>query len=371
MIARLALILTLCAGAAHAQSPAETARAAAEQLTAARAQLDAAGSGRNRVAALTDTVQAYEEGMIALREGLRRVAAQTDRIEADLNARQEEVSRLLGVLASIGRAPAPGLALHPDGALGTARSGMMIADVTPALQRRVADLSDVLNDLAVLRALQESALETLSDGLRGAQEARAELSAAIAERTDLPRRFSDDPVQTALLLASTETLDAFATGLAEAFDTGAAAPQLAATGDLPLPVQGRLLRGAGQPDAAGVTRPGVILAARPRALVTTPVPATVLFRGPLLDYGNVVILEPAQDVMFILAGLDEVFGEAGEVLTAGAPVGLLGGQPPTPDAILTGSEPTGPAAASQTLYLEVRDGQSPVDPATWFALDEG
>ena len=69
--------------------------------------------------------------------------------------------------------------------------------------RRVADLSDILNDLAVLRALQETALATLSDGLRGAQEARAALSAAIAERTDLPRRFSDDPVQTALLLAST------------------------------------------------------------------------------------------------------------------------------------------------------------------------
>jgi hypothetical protein len=46
-----------------------------------------------------------------------------------------------------------------------------------------------------------------------------------------------------------------------------------------------------------------------RALVTTPVAATLLFRGPLLRYGNVVIIEPA-DVLFVLAsGLADVFGE--------------------------------------------------------------
>ncbi|WP_207208053.1 murein hydrolase activator EnvC [Salipiger sp. IMCC34102] len=372
---RLAAILCLWAGLAQAQAqtatPAEAAEAAAARLAQARLQLDAAGSGRNRVEALTEVVRAYEDGLVALRDGLRRAAIRADTLELQLDARQEEVSRLLGVLASLGDAPAPLLLLHPTGALGTARSGMMVADVTPALQAQVSDLSATLEELSDLQTLQEAALETVSDGLRGAQEARAALSAAIADRTDLPLRFSDDPVQTALLLASTETLDAFATGLAEAFDTGDAAPELSATGDLPLPVQGRLLRAAGQPDAAGVVRPGVILAARPRALVTTPVPATLLFRGPLLDYGNVVIVEPAQDVLFVIGGLGEVYGEVGQVLPAGAPLGLLGGETPTPDAILTGSEGAGGSAATQTLYLEVRDGQGPVDPATWFALDQG
>jgi peptide/nickel transport system permease protein len=38
-------------------------------------------------------------------------------------------------------------------------------------------------------------------------------------------------------------------------------------------------------------------------------------------------------------------------------------------AILTETALSGGGAQSETLYLEVRDGQGPVDPAVWFALE--
>jgi septal ring factor EnvC (AmiA/AmiB activator) len=239
--------------------------------------------------------------------------------------------------------------------------------VTPALQAKVGDLKGQLQELALLQALQESAADTLGDGLQGAQEARAALSAAVSDRTDLPQRYTENSVQTALLMASTDTLAAFADALADSVDV--AAPELIPQGDLALPVQGTVLRAYNTADAAGIARPGVVIAARPRALVTTPVAATLLFRGPLLDYGNVIILEPAQDVLFVVGGLAEVYGEAGQVLPAGTPLGLLGGDLPDVDAILTAGTPGTAPAATQTLYLEVRDGQSPVNPGTWFALD--
>jgi len=209
----------------------------------------------------------------------------------------------------------------------------------------------------------------LRTGLKGAQDARTALSAAISDRTDLPRRFNEDPTQIAVLIASAETLDAFATGLTTTSETDAAPLPTIAKGDLPLPVQGQLIRKFGAQDAAGVTRPGVIIAARDNALVTTPVPVTVLFTGLLLDYGNVAILEPQQDVLFVIAGLEETYGNPGEVLSAGAAVGLMGSDLPTGDVILTESALFGGGQATQTLYLEVREGQSPVDPATWFALE--
>ncbi|WP_392336507.1 murein hydrolase activator EnvC family protein [Loktanella salsilacus] len=364
---RLAAILMLLAGPVAAQSPSDAATQAAARLAAARVQLDAAGGSRDRVAALTETVRAYEDGLIALRDGMRRVAIRRDTLQTQMDARQAEVSQLLGVLASIGNAPAPLLLLHPSGPLGTARSGMLVADVTPALQAKVGDLKGQLQELALLQALQESAADTLGDGLQGAQEARAALSAAVSDRTDLPQRYTEDSVQTALLMASTDTLAAFADALADSVDV--AAPELIPQGDLALPVQGTVLRAYNTADAAGIARPGVVIAARPRALVTTPVAATLLFRGPLLDYGNVIILEPAQDVLFVIGGLAEVYGEAGQVLPAGTPLGLLGGDLPDVDAILTTGTPGTAPAATQTLYLEVRDGQSPVNPGTWFALD--
>jgi len=366
------IALLLAAGPALAQGEtAAAAAAASDRLNSAASLLDGAQSSSDQIAALTETVQAYEEGLEALRDGLRRAAIRQQSLEAELDARSEEVSELLAALQVMGRAPAPLLMLHPAGPLGTARSGMLVSEVTPAVQARVDDLRADLEEVTQLRALQDSAAETLRAGLNGAQQARAQLAEAISDRTDLPRRFTEDPVQTAVLIASTETLDAFASGLADIVDQrlGAPAPDaMGRKGSLPLPVDGTSLRRAGEPDAAGIIRPGVIIAARPSALVTTPVAATVRFRGPLLDYGNVIILEPAADVLFVIAGLDQVFGDTGEVLPEGSPVGMMGGTSPGVDAILTNSLTGGAGALSETLYLEVREGQSVVDPATWFAL---
>jgi septal ring factor EnvC (AmiA/AmiB activator) len=370
MIRLLAALLVLAGAAVAQEDPATAAAAAKSRLDAAAQSLTQADGARDRVAALTETVRAYEDGLVAMRDSQRRAAIRATSITAELDAKSASISQLLGVLESMGRAPAPLLLLHPSGPIGTARSGMIAAEVTPALQAEADNLRARLEELAVLRSLQESAATTLAEGLQGAQDARAALSHAISERTDLPLRFEEDPVQTALLIASTETLGAFATGLAETF------PQNGANTDVPtdkrgfaLPVQGPIVRRYNAPDAAGIARPGIIIAARPRSLITTPITATVLFRGPLLDYGNVIILEPAADVMFIFAGLAEVYGEPGQVLPAGSPLGLMGGEQPSSDGNLKQSTGNDGNAASETLYLEVREGQSPVDPATWFALD--
>ncbi|SEW45958.1 Septal ring factor EnvC, activator of murein hydrolases AmiA and AmiB [Cognatiyoonia koreensis] len=368
---RLAACLFCLATPTSAQDSAgAAAQAAADRLEAASVQLSKAGGARDRVRALTATVRAYEDGLAAMRDGLRRAAIREQTLRATLDAKSTEVGQLLGVLQATGQTSGPLSLLHPNGALGTARAGMIAADVTPALQAEVNTLRAQLEEVALLRSLQESAAETLEQGLAGAQEARSALSEAISDRTDLPRRFTDDPIQTALLIASTETLDGFASGLTDAFlNQPGGTDARAAKGSLALPVQGQVLRGFNAADAAGITRPGVILATRPRALVTTPVPATLLFQGPLLEYGNVVIVEPAPDVLFVFGGLAEVYGTVGQVLPADAPIGLMGGEAPSVNVILTENDATTPTAASETLYLEVREGQSPVDPATWFVLD--
>ncbi|MEL6700607.1 MAG: peptidoglycan DD-metalloendopeptidase family protein, partial [Pseudomonadota bacterium] len=199
------------------------------------------------------------------------------------------------------------------------------------------------------------------DGLIGVQNARATLAQAIADRGPLPQRFTEDPVKTALLIAASETLDGFASGLTEITPDGVSASLPSAArieGTLDWPVNGTLLRQFREADAAGVARPGLILATRANALVTSPAAATVRFQGDLLDYGNVMILEPARDVLVVLAGLEDVYVSTGDVVTTGAPIGLMGGT--APDAASGVSERT------QTLYIEIRDDQEPVDPAGWF-----
>ncbi len=374
MIRAFAICLGLAVSPALAQDdPSAAARAAAEQLEAAGAALSEAQSARDRVRALTETVQAYEAGLAAMRDGLRQAALREGQLSRKLSAREAEIAALLGVLQTIGAAPAPILMLHPNGPQGSARAGMMLADVTPALEAQAADLRRDLEEVHTLRLLQQNAAGTLEQGLAGVQQARADLSQAVADRTDLPKRFTEDPVRTAILIESTETLEGFASGLSEMSNdpitpTGATISDR--KGDLALPVQGVMLRRAGQADAAGITRPGIVLATRPRALVTTPTPATIRYRGPLLDLGNVVILEPQADTLFVFSGLSDVYGEAGQVVPEGTPVGLMGGTDPEIGTILsTSSEGTG-TDRSETLYIEVRVSGDAVDPETWFQTDK-
>ncbi len=358
------------------QAPAEAARAAADQLEAATVALEAAESARDRVKALTGTVRAYEAGLAAMREGLRRVARRESQLLTQLKSREDEVAELLGILQTIETSAPPVLMLHPSGPLGAARSAMMVAEVTPGLYARAEALRRDLEEVQTLRLLQQNAADTLEQGLSGVQEARTALSTAIADRTDLPQRFTENSVRTAILISSTETLTGFASGLAEiAGGADKITPLLAdisaERGELDLPVEGLLLRGFEKRDAAGIARPGLLIAARPRALVSSPTAATIRYRGPLLDLGNVVILEPQPDTLFILSGLAEVYGAAGQVIPAGTPVGLMGGSAPQAGAILSLSGEGGGTDRTETLYIEVRMDNSPVDPATWFRIGKG
>jgi septal ring factor EnvC (AmiA/AmiB activator) len=360
-------------GALAQTEAADQARRAMGDLERASAKLDAAEGARDRVAALTQTIQAFEVGLGAMREGLRQAAINEAQLSKRLEARDGEVAQLLGVLQSIGGNPSPTLFLHPAGPIGTARAGMLLAELTPALNARADKLRQDLEDVQTLRALQTDAAQRLQDGLTEIQRARTELNKAMANRTELPTRFTEDPVRTAILISTSETLSGFASGLSEmTTDQIEPAPLHidGQVGELPLPVQGLVLRAANEADAAGVVRPGVILATRPRAIVTTPTAATIRYTGELLDLGNVIILEPRANTLFVLAGLDTVYGTAGQVIAAGTPIGLMGAPSLSSNNALS---PIGEGAGverSETLYIEVRENNIPQDPAEWFLTDK-
>lgn len=366
--AALALALAAACPAAAEENAAAQARAAAATLKTAIAGLDDAKSAKDRVTALTTTIEAYENGLSALRDGLRRVTFREEALQKQFEAKRDRISRLLGVLSSIGRSSGPLLLIDPDGPLDTIRSGMLVSDITPGLQAEAEGLKAQLQEVADLRASQEEASDTLRRGLKAVEAARIELSQAISDRTDLPKRFTESPEELAKLAKSIDTLGAFADALSDR-RLAQADPERdfsSAKGSLPWPVQGTILHHAGEADAAGITRPGVIIATRPRALVTAPWAATIRYRGPLLDYGNVIILEPGGGYLLILAGLDLVYGNVGDVIAAGTPVGLMGGKDANPQEFLASAADGSGAGATETLYMELRQGAKPVDPEDWF-----
>ncbi|MGY6535656.1 MAG: murein hydrolase activator EnvC family protein [Pararhodobacter sp.] len=376
-----ALAVSAVAGPAGAQSAAlhggntaANARAAALALLDAIDGLAEAERARDRIAALTETIRAHEDGLAALRTGLRAASLRESSIRRLFEQESQALSRVLGAMMAVERIDPPALMLHPQGPLATARAGMMLADLAPAMQAEARRIGALLAELEALRGLQETAQATLSAGLESLQGARIALSQAVADRRDLPENLSADEEQLLALLASVQTLEAFALAL-DAMPADAstqletALPAFeAARGTLPLPVRGRVLRRAGEPDAAGIARPGLLLATEPGALVTAPWPATVRYRGPLLDYENVILIEPASGYLLVLAGLGTVFPRVADVVDAGTALGLM------PGGVLPGDEfapaDDGLAARNETLYLEMRENSLAIDPAVWFDLTD-
>ncbi len=365
-------IWLLSASLAAANPATDAALKAADDLRGAIAELDAAQTKADRVAALTTTITAYERGLAALRDGLRRAAIREQEIEKGFNAKRAQVGRLLGVMSTMQQSEGPLLLLHPAGAVGSARSGMVMGTVTPALEAEAEKMRTSLEEIRELRSVQANAAQVLEGGLASVQNARTALAQAISDRSALPKRYLEEPEELRQLVSSADTLEAFATGVA-GLDSDIGPPRddyAGAKGSLPMPVMGSVLRGFNEADAAGIRRPGLVIAAAPATLVTTPWPATIRYRGPLLDYGNVMILEPAQGYLLVLAGLGTVYGEVGDVLPRGTPVGLIGGSEPAAQEFgadfVKAAQNGGGADRSETLYLELRKGKTPVNPAEWF-----
>lgn len=345
------------------------ARKAQQSLDSAWNKLERSKSAKDRLSALTDAIISFEESLSLARDSLRQISVLEARAQQKLSVEEEAYGELIGVLLSIDKSPIQAELLHPDGPMSTARGGMLIADLLPALEEKVQSLRSDLEAARYLSELQYQVTLDLQVGLVALQETRAALGRAIADRDDLPKRFVEDPAQTAILLAAADTLDIFADGLsliAKNEAEGSLPDITTRKGTLLMPVQGKVIRYFNEADAAGIKRPGIVVATSDNALVRTPTAATIRYRGPLLDYGLVSILEPQKDILYILAGLSTVYGDIGEVLPAGSPVGLMGMSEIFDEKNLIETLNESAGLRGETIYIEVRVNKAPENPLTWF-----
>ena len=345
------------------------ARQAQRSLDNAWDKLEWSKSAKDRISALTDAILSFEESLSMARDSLRQISVLEARAQQKLSVEEQAYAELIGVLLSIDKSPIQAELLHPDGPMATARGGMLIADLLPALEEKVQSLRSDLEAARYLSELQYQVTLDLQAGLVALQETRAALGRAIADRDDLPKRFVEDPAQTAILLAAADTLDIFADGLsliAKNEAEGSLPDITTRKGTLLMPVQGKVIRYFNEADAAGIKRPGIVVATSDNALVRTPTAATIRYRGPLLDYGLVSILEPQQDILYIFAGLSTVYGDIGEVLPAGSPVGLMGMSEIFDEKNLIETLNESGGLRGETIYIEVRVNKAPENPLTWF-----
>jgi septal ring factor EnvC (AmiA/AmiB activator) len=157
------------------------------------------------------------------------------------------------------------------------------------------------------------------------------------------------------------TPEAIRTALANTQRTSPAIPFAVARGYLVPPAKGTDALAYGDRDGFGGITRGVSLITAPGAEVVAPADGWVIYKGPYLNYGQIVILNPGDGSTIVLAGLDAVSAGVGQFLREGMPLGTMGSR------TIGRTMATGAGVSEPTLYIELRKNDKPIDPTGWWA----
>jgi septal ring factor EnvC (AmiA/AmiB activator) len=308
---------------------------------------------------------------------LRQLEGRRGQVAEDIVAQQGAVGSRLRALEDLRHAPAAPAWLGEAEAQARARA---LGDLTRIARVDVAQLVQFGETAERLRARQAAVARGRQElfALRRAVEAeRTAMNMEAERRRALLAEVRDDRAtherMVAELLEASRRLEALvqaltrraaarsATRPAIARPSEPAAPRGPATGlgtlrgQLPWPTEGRIVGGFGRqvhPRFGTETfRNGVDIEAEDGAVIRAVYGGTVLYRGWLRGYGNLVILDHGSGYYTLYAHASEVLVAEGDRVKAGQAIARVGE---------TGS------LAGPRLYFEVRYQGRPEDPVEWL-----
>jgi septal ring factor EnvC (AmiA/AmiB activator) len=365
----------------------------AEELRAEIAALE--GDRTKQNAALIAAAQRVKLAEIEITDVESRL---DDLIIAELEVRgrldgaDAEIANVLAALARISRNPPPALIVDPSDALGSARGAILMSAILPQLQDKAAVVSADLAQLREIRAKVEEEEALLRANFAVLEEEQLRIATLIRARKDGVTTMSaelETEEREAVALAERATslkeLIANLTARVDAAQSGEPAPAMTpeairvalantartepaipfelAKGYLARPAAGVTVRDYGENDGFGGLAQGLSIVTRAEAQVVAPADGWVLYKGPYLNYGQIVILNTGRNYTALLAGLETVTVDIGQFVLMGEPLGTMGSR-------TIGRTVTTNAGNSQpTLYIELRRENEPIDPTGWWASE--
>jgi septal ring factor EnvC (AmiA/AmiB activator) len=375
-----------------------------ERAAALKAEIEAMKGDRDKqnaaLIAASARVKAAEADIAAVQEKIGDLIVQELDTRGRLDGADASISNVLAALERISRNPPPALIVDPSDALGSARSAILIEAILPQLKARadqvMADLAR-LNQIKAAAQAEEANLKANFDVLEEEQLRIATLiqarrqneetaTAALAQEERDAQLMADKAAALKQLIADLgKQAQAVATaadatarandgGRAPALDaetvrlalanparTSPAVPFAAARGFLDFPVSGVNIINYGDGDGYGGISKGLSVVTRADAPVLAPADGWVVFSGPYLNYGQIVILDAGQDYTILMAGLAAIDVRLGQFVKLGDKLGNMGSRS------FGRTVATSAGASRPTLYIEMRNKNAPMDPTGWWA----
>jgi septal ring factor EnvC (AmiA/AmiB activator) len=403
VLLRACALLMLLAGAAHGQTPlpqeGELGTVEQELNLSAQAQekiktevADAIAEQEAISAKLIDIARQVQsqETAIGNTEGrILKLRKEEITIRADLAEKQDVLSELLAGLQRLEQNPPPALVVEPRDVLSALRGAMMFGTIVPELRAEAAILTDKLARLDSIRTDLEHEKASLNESMQSLKTAQINLDELINQKKQLifesAGKLEAEKQRAAALASKAKSLKQLVAELAaaklqeEALKTKKALAleaekrRLEASLQKPMaifskslakldyPAQGQILKRFGDDDGLGSTLRGMAVATREQAQITAPVDGKVEFAGPFRSYGQLLILNPGEGYLVLLAGLDKISAEMGQTVRAGEPLGTMGDGPSS--VTLLGDQVQ---EARPVLYIEFRKDGEAVDSAPWW-----
>jgi septal ring factor EnvC (AmiA/AmiB activator) len=285
---------------------------------------------------------------------LAEMSVQETELAVRVGANKNRLSHLLGALQMYSRNPPPALFVHPQDAKDAVRAAILIRAVTPELERRARTYAAEVDQSRRLRREVAAGSAELFAAESQVADQKSKLEAMIAEKTTLERQLSSGVLiadrQIAEIAGRAQTLSKLLGGL----PVNAAAAAAARPTQLRAPTVGPLVSRFGEKTGEGRSEGWTW---RPPAgvAVTAPSSGLVEFAGPLYGWGQVLIMRVGGDYHVVLAGMNDITVKPGQSVADGQPVGRMA----------NANDPVIGSGLAE-LYLEVRNGNRPVDPAQFM-----
>jgi septal ring factor EnvC (AmiA/AmiB activator) len=363
---------------------------AAQRAATAAAEADRLAQERILAAARLRQAEAATEAAAERMDGLQR---QRREAAAKLSARAESMQPLLPVIERLSLYPAETLLAVPAPPEETLRGVVVLEGLAQELQQEAAALRQDQLALDAARAAiaaeaprlaaaqtaqrtQEAALDQQIAATQARrQQAEADAEAAAARVAEAASRAETLRAMLAALAAQRQAeaeraREAAARALREKRSAAAQSarereaalarpngPDALATTDVPkgqlvVPVAGTAFRRWGDPTDAGPAS-GISYHTAPTARVVSPCGGRVAFAAPFRSFGLLLIEDCGGGYHVVLAGFERLDVKVGQRVRPGEPVGIMPGWQPG-------------SASPPALYVELRHGGQPVNPAPWL-----